>query len=46
MTNSQNREWVESALRFWINRKPDRHASRKLIAWNVGQLTKMLERLA
>lgn len=45
MTNSQNHEWVENALRYWSNRKPDRRVSRKLITWNIKQLTAMLNRL-
>ena len=39
MTNSQSREWIESALRFWINRKPDRRTLQKQIDWNIKQLT-------
>jgi len=45
MTNFENREWVEGALRFWTNLKPNRRVSRKLIDWNVEMLTAALRRL-
>jgi hypothetical protein len=38
MTNSQNREWLESALRHWQQIKPSRRTPASLIAWNIKWL--------
>ncbi len=47
MTNSQSPAWIESALAFWTNTTPAKCGkSRKIIRWNIEQLTKMQERLA
>jgi len=45
MLQIQDRAWVEQALSFWTNRKPDRHTSRRIIAWNVEQLTAAMKRI-
>ncbi len=45
MLQIEDRAWVAQALEFWTTRKPDRHTSRRLIDWNVGQLTAAMKRL-
>jgi hypothetical protein len=45
MLQIEDRAWVEQALSFWTSRKPDRHTTRRIIDWNVEQLTAALKRL-
>jgi hypothetical protein len=45
MLQIEDRAWVEQALKFWTSRKPDRHTSRRIIKWNVEELTAALKRL-
>ncbi len=45
MMQIEDRAWVEQALEFWTSRKPDRHTTRRIIKWNVEQLTAALKRL-
>jgi hypothetical protein len=48
MSNTQisDRKWVVNALSFWKNAQPNKFANRKLINWNIEQLTKALNRLS
>ena len=41
-TNLSDRKWVVNALTFWQGAKPNKFANRKLINWNIEQLTKVL----
>jgi hypothetical protein len=45
MTQINDREWVQNALKFWLTVKPNRIATRKIIKWNIEILTQALARI-
>jgi hypothetical protein len=45
MLNMECRDWVENALDFWLNVKPAKGRSRKLIAWNIEMLSLALDQI-